>query len=132
MIKKAITFLAVTLVTMVLCSCGRDWYGDTFVRRELVTFHVLSDTGNPLEGVEVKTVEVDAFDNDPILGRTQYDYTDADGKVTIKAAFNNNPNSSSLTERTNRFTFTATGYVIFDTLFNHWDSPVDIVLTHQF
>lgn len=117
---------------MVLCSCGRDWYGDAFVRRERVTFLVQNDTGDPLEGVEVKTVEVDAFDNDPILGRTQYDYTDADGKVTIKAAFNNNPNSSSLTERTNRFTFTAIGYTVLDTLFNHWDGPVEIVLTHQF
>ena len=123
--------MAVTLVTMTICSCGRDWYGDTVVRRELVTFHVQNDNGSPLEGVEVKTVEVDAFDNDPIIGRTQYDRTDADGKVTIKAAFNNNPNSSSLTERTNRFTFTATGYAVFDTLFNHWDGPVEIVLQRR-
>ena len=119
------------MVTMVLCSCSRDWYGDTFVRRELVTFHVQNDTGNPLKGVEVKAVEVDAFDNDPIVGRTQYAYTDDDGMVTIKVAFNDEEGYNGLTERTNRFTFTATGYTVLDTLFNHWDGPVDIVLQRR-
>ena len=111
-----------------MCSCGRDWYGKVFVNRKPVTFRVMNDSGTPLENVEVKSEELDAFDNDPIIGRTQYDRTDADGNVTIKAAFNNNPNSSSLTERTNRFTFTATDYAVFDTIFNYWEGTVDIVL----
>lgn len=131
MVKKLILILEATLVTMTMCSCGRDWYGDTFVKRELVTFHVKSDSGQPLNGVEVMTVEVDAFDNDPIIGRTQYDYTDADGVVTIEAVFDDGNGYSMLGERTNRFIFTATDYAVFDTIFNYWEGTVDIVLHEE-
>ena len=131
MVKKLILILEATLVTMTMCSCGRDWYGDTFVKRELVTFHVKSDSGQPLNGVEVMTVEVDAFDNDPIIGRTQYDYTDADGFVTIEAVFDDGDGYSMLGERTNRFIFTATDYAVFDTIFNYWEGTVDIVLHEE-
>lgn len=128
MVKKLILILEATLVTMTMCSCGRDWYGDTFVKRELVTFHVKSDSGQPLNGVEVMTVEVDAFDNDPIIGRTHYAYTDAEGLVTVKAAYDKELGYSSLTERTTRFYFTADGYTAYDTLFNYWEDTVGIVL----
>ena len=131
MVKKLILILEATLVTMTMCSCGRDWYGDTFVKRELVTFHVKSDSGQPLNGVEVMTVEVDAFDNDPIIGRTQYDRTDADGVVTIEAVFDDEDGYSMLGERTNRFIFTATDYAVFDTIFNYWEGTVDIVLHEE-
>lgn len=131
MVKKLILILEATLVTMTMCSCGRDWYGDTFVKRELVTFHVKSDSGQPLNGVEVMTVEVDAFDNDPIIGRTLYDYTDADGVVAIEAVFDDGDGYSMLGERTNRFIFTATDYAVFDTIFNYWEGTVDIVLHEE-
>lgn len=131
MIRQTISILAVMAIAILVSSCGRDWYGDTFVRRELVTFHVQNDTGNPLKGVEVKAVEVDAFDNDPIVGRTQYAYTDDDGMVTIKVAFDDEEGYSSLSERTNRFTFTATDYAVFDTLFNYWDGTIEIMLQRE-
>lgn len=131
MTKKAITFLAVTLVTMTICSCGRDWYGDMFVKRELVTFLVQNDNGTPLENVELKSEELDAFDYDLILNGTHYDYTNADGIVTVKAVFDKEAGYSSLGERTTRFTFKATDYAVFDTIFNHWDGTVEIVLRRE-
>ena len=128
MVKKLLTILTVTLVTMTICSCGRDWYGDMFVRRELVTFHVLNDNGTPLENVEVKSEELDAFDYDLILNGTHYDHTNADGIVTVKAVFDEDAGYSSLGERTTRFTFTTTDYAVFDTIFNYWNGTVEIIL----
>ena len=128
MIKKSIIFLAFIVMAITMCSCGRDWYGDMFVKRELVTFHVQNDNGTPLEDVEVKSEELDAFDYDLILNGTHYDRTNADGMVTIKVVFDEEAGYSSLGERTTRFTFTTTNYAVFDTIFNHWDGTVEIVL----
>jgi hypothetical protein len=36
-----------------------------------------------------------------------------------------------LAERTTRFTFTATGFTVFDTIFNDWEDTVDIVLSKE-
>lgn len=40
-------------------------------------------------------------------------------------------NTDLLAERTTRFTFTATGYMVFDTIFNNWEDTVDIVLPKE-
>lgn len=77
------------------------------------------------------TVERDAFDGDPIIDRTNYAYTDENGFVTVKAAFDEEPGFSSLTERTTSFTFTADGYAKYDTLFNYWEGVIDIVLHRE-
>ena len=108
-----------------ISACKRDVYGDLFVNRDPVTFYVHSDVGQPLENVSLKTEELDGFDNDPIVDGTHYAYTDANGMVTVDAARNN---SEALAERTTRFTFTATNYAVFDTIFNSWDGTIDIVL----
>ena len=129
MTKKTIIILAI--MAMVMCSCQRDTFGDLFVKRKPVTFHVQSDSGQSLQDVCLKTEELDTFDNDPIVGRTHYAYTDAEGMVTVKAAFNNEPGYSSLSERTTMFTFTATNYIEFDTVFNYWEDTVDIFLHRE-
>ena len=114
------------MMLMTISACKRDVYGDVFVNRDPVTFHVISEEGKPLSNVSLKTEELDGFDGDLILGRTQYAYTDVDGRVTVDAAVHNSP--GPLTERTTRFTFTATDYVVFDTIFNRWEGTIDIVL----
>ena len=121
MTKKTIIILAI--MAMVMCSCQRDTFGDLFVKRKPVTFHVQSDSGQSLQDVCLKTEELDTFDNDPIVGRTHYAYTDAEGMVTVEAAFNS--------DRTTRFTFTATNYIEFDTVFNYWEDTVDIFLHRE-
>ena len=77
------------------------------------------------------TIERDAFDNDPIVGRTNYTYTDENGFVTVKAAYDEVPGYSNLNERTTSFTFTADGYADYDTIFNYWEDTVDIVLYRE-
>lgn len=129
MTKKTIIILAI--MAMVMCSCQRDTFGDLFVKRKPVTFHVQSDSGQSLQDVCLKTEELDTFDNDPIVGRTNYAYTNADGLVTVKAAFDENPGYSSLSVRTTTFTFTADGYATYDTLFNYWEDTVGIVLRRE-
>ena len=114
------------MMLMTISACKRDVYGNVFVNRDPVTFHVISEEGKPLSNVSLKAVEVDGFDNDPIVGKTQYAYTDAEGVVTVDAARDNG--EDLLGERTTRFTFTATDYVVFDTVFNAWEGTVDIVL----
>ena len=123
--KKWILGLS-AMMLMTISACKRDVYGDVFVNRDPVTFHVQSEEGKSLSNVSLKAVEVDGFDNDPIVGRTQYAYTDAEGVVTVDAARDNG--EDLLGERTTRFTFTATDYVVFDTVFNEWEGTVDIVL----
>ena len=123
--KKWILGLS-AMMLMTISACKRDVYGDVFVNRDPVTFHVQSEEGQSLSNVSLKAVEVDGFDNDPIVGRTQYAYTDAEGVVTVDAARDNR--EDLLGERTTRFTFTATDYVVFDTVFNEWEGIVDIVL----
>ena len=114
------------MMLMTMFACKRDVYGDVFVNRDPVTFYVQSAEGQPLSNVSLKIEEVDGFDKEPIVGRTQYAYTDAEGMVTVDAARNNG--EDLLGERTTRFTFTATDYVVFDTVFNSWEGTVDIVL----
>lgn len=127
--KKEI--LTLVIMAVLMSGCHHDTFGDIFVRRESVTFHVLSETNQPLKDVCLTTVERDAFDNDPIVGRTNYAYTDENGFVTVKSAFDEEPGYSSLSERTTSFTFTADGYIAFDTLFNYWEDTVDIVLHRE-
>ena len=129
--RKEILLLASLAIAMTTVGCQRDTFGDLFVKRKSLIFHVQSDSGQDLSGVCLKTVECDAFDGDPIVGRTNYTYTDEDGLVTVKAAFDEEPGYSSLIERTTRFTFTATNYIEYDTLFNYWEDTVDIVLHRQ-
>ena len=131
MIKNLILILGVTLVTMTMCSCGRDWYGDVFVNRKPVTFRVMNDSGTPLENVEVKSEELDAFDYDLIIDGTHYARTNAEGLVTVNAVFDEDAGYSSLGERTTKFTFTATDYTVFDTILNYWEGTVDIVLHEE-
>lgn len=128
MIKRLLPILAAITVTIAMCSCGRDWYGEVFVNRKPVTFRVMNDSGTPLENVEVKSEELDAFDYDLIIDGTHYARTNAEGLVTVNAVFDKDAGYSSLGERTTRFTFTATDYAIFDTIFNYWEGTVDIVL----
>jgi hypothetical protein len=108
-----------------MSACKGDVYGDLFINRDPVTFRVQSDEGSPLSNVSLKTEELDGFDNDPIIDGTHYAYTDAEGMVTVDAARNN---SDLLAQRTTRFTFTATDYVVFDTILNSWTDTIDIVL----
>lgn len=123
--KLTFAFMA-AMMLVTISACRRDVYGDVFVNRDPVTFRVQSEEGQPLSNVSLKTDELDGFDGDLILGRTQYAYTDEDGMVTVDAARNN---PSILGEsRTTRFTFTATDYVVFDTIFNRWEGTIDIVL----
>ena len=111
-----------------ISACKNDVYGDLFVPRESVTFQVTSEDGQVLPDVSLMTEELDAFDNDLIINGTHYYTTDAEGKVTVKAPYYT---TSRLTERTTRFTFTATDYVVFDTIFNYWEGTVDIVLHRE-
>ena len=62
---------------------------------------------------------------------THYAYTDAEGMVTVKAVFDEDPSHNRLIERTTRFTFTASGHAEYDTSFNHWDGTVDITLQRE-
>jgi len=126
--KKWILGLS-AMMLMTISACKRDVYGDVFVNRDPVTFHVISEEGKPLSNVSLKTEELDGFDFDLILGRTQYAYTDEDGMVTVDAA-RNNPGILG-ESRTTGFTFTATEYVVFDTIFNSWDGTIDIVLYRE-
>ena len=123
--KMTFAFMA-TMMLMTISACRRDVYGDLFIKREPVTFHVQSEEGQPLSNVSLKTEELDGTGGDVILDGIHYAYTDAEGMVTVKAAVSNSP--EPLTERTTRFTFTATDYVVFDTVFNSWEGTVDIVL----
>ena len=122
--KLTFAFMA-AMMLMTISACRRDVYGDVFINRDPVTFHVQSAEGQPLSNVSLKTEELDGFDGDLILGRTLYYYTDAEGMVTVDAA---RSNPALLAERTTRFTFTASDYVVFDTVFNSWEGTVDIVL----
>lgn len=125
--RKTYLLLCLCAATLTV-ACGRDMYGDLFVRRETVTFRVLDDSGLPLQGVRLMTEELDAFDYDLIVDGTHYAYTDAEGMVTVKAVFDEETGYSQLGERTTRFTFTASGYTEYDTIFNYWDGIVDITL----
>ena len=123
------TYLLLCLCAAALtAACGRDMYGDLFVRRETVTFRVLDDSGLPLQGIRLMTEELDAFDYDLIVDGTRYAYTDAERMVTVKAVFDEETGYSQLGERTTRFTFTASGHAEYDTIFNHWDGTVGITL----
>ncbi len=128
--RKPTSIVAMMLMMlMILPACKRDVYGDLFINRELVTLRVQSDDGRLLSNVSVKAEEVDTFDNDPIIDRTQYVYTDADGLATLEVAFSSK--SEPLLDRTTRFTFTATDYAVFDTIFNYWEGTIDIVLQRE-
>lgn len=116
----------VMLVT--ISACKRDVYGDIFINRDPVTFHVKSNDGQSLSNVSLKTEELDGFDYDLIVDGTHYAYTDSLGMVTVDAA---RSNPDLLAERTTRFTFTATGFTVFDTIFNDWEDTVDIVLSKE-
>ncbi len=117
-----------TMLLIILSACKRDIYGDLFVPRESVTFLVTTENGQVLPDVSLMTEELDDFDYDLILNGTHYYTTDAEGKVTVEAPYYT---TSHLTERTTRFTFTATDYVVFDTIFNYWEGTVDIVLRRE-
>ena len=124
---RKLTFAFMAAMMLLTISAGRrDVYGDLFINRDPVTFHVQSEGGQPLSNVSLKTEELDGFDGDLIVNGTHYAYTDAEGIVTVDAAVHNSP--GPLTERTTRFTFTATDYVVFDTIFNRWEGTIDIVL----
>ena len=125
--KLTFAFMA-TMMLMTISACRRDIYGDLFIKREPVTFRVQSEEGQPLSNVSLKTEELEGFgmDGDVILNGIHYAYTDTEGMVTVKAAVSNSP--GPLTERTTRFTFIATDYVVFDTVFNSWEGTIDIVL----
>jgi len=122
--KTTLAIVAAMLLTTI-SACKKDVYGDLFVPRESVTFQVTSEDGQALPDVSLMTEELDAFDNDLIINGTHYYTTDAEGKVTVDAPYYK---TDRLAERTTRFTFTATDYVVFDTIFNIWDGTVDIVL----
>ena len=113
------------MMLMTISACKRDVYGDIFINRDPVTFCVQSNEGLPLSNVSLKTEELDGFDGDLIVDGTHYAYTDSLGMVTVDAARNN---KELLAERTTRFTFKATDYIAFDTIFNSWDGSIDIVL----
>lgn len=110
------------MVLVAISACKGDAYGDVFVNRKPVTFHVSADNGNPISNVEVKAEELDSFDNDPIINRTRSVFTDSNGIASIAdAAFDHE-------SRTNRFSFIADDYVVFDTTFAAWTDTIDIVL----
>ena len=122
-----LAFMA-AMMLITITSCKRDVYGELFVPRESVTFQVTTEDGQMLSNVSLKTEELDAFDNDLIVNGTHYYSTDAEGKVTVDAPYYT---TSRLTERTTRFTFTATDCAVFDTIFNIWEGTVDIVLHRE-
>jgi len=122
-----LAFMA-AMMLITIASCKQDVYGDLFVPRKSVTFQVTTEDGQVLSSVSLKTEELDAFDNDLIVNGTHHYSTDAEGKVTVDAPYYT---TSSLSERTTRFTFTATDYVVFDTIFNYWEGTVDIVLRRE-
>ena len=74
------------MVLVAISACKGDAYGDVFVNRKPVTFHVSADNGNPISNVEVKAEELDSFDNDPIINRTRSVFTDSNGIATITDA----------------------------------------------
>ena len=119
-----LAFMA-AMMLLTISACKQDVYGELFVPRESVTFQVTTENGQALPDVSLMTEELDAFDNDLIINGTHYYTTDAEGKVTVDAPYYK---TDRLAERTTRFTFTATDYVVFDTIFNIWDGTVDIVL----
>ena len=125
--RLALCFMAVVML-MTVSACKRDVYGDIFINRDPVTFHVKSNDGQSLSNVSLKTEELDGFDYDLIVDGTHYAYTDSLGMVTVDAA---RSNPDLLAERTTRFTFTATGFTVFDTIFNDWEDTVDIVLSKE-
>lgn len=131
MVKKLLPLFTIAIMALMLSACGRDWYGNMFVNRKDVTFHVLSDSGQPLQNVCVKSEELDAFDGDLIVDGTHYAYTDADGMVTLHAVYDEEEGYSRLGERTTRFTFTANDYVPFDTVFNYWTGTIEIILNEE-
>lgn len=123
--SRTLLVLSAAMLFMLMSACKGDVYGDLFINRDPVTFRVQSDEGKPLMNVSLKTDELDGFDYDLIVDGTHYAYTDAEGMVTVEAARNN---QGLLAERTTRFTFTATDYAVFDTIFNSWTDTIDIVL----
>ena len=120
--------LMAAMMLTTISACKQDVYGDWFVPRESVTFQVTTEDGQVLPDVSLMTEELDAFDNDLIVDGTHHYTTDAEGKVTVEAPYYT---TSRLSERTTRFTFTATDYAVFDTIFNYWDGTVDIVLHRE-
>lgn len=126
--KKLVLGFMVMMMLMTISACKRDVYGDIFINRDPVTFHVKSNDGQSLSNVSLKTEELDGFDYDLIVDGTHYAYTDSLGMVTVDAA---RSNPDLLAERTTRFTFTATGFTVFDTIFNDWEDTVDIVLSKE-
>ena len=127
--KKAFSILVIATMIVTLSACKRDVYGKLFVQREPVTFRVQSEDGRLLSNVSLKTEELDDFDYDLIVDGTHYAYTDDEGKVTVDAPYYN---SEHLAGRTTRFTFIATDYVVFDTIFNCWtEDVIDIVLHRE-
>ena len=126
--KKLVLGFMVMMMLVTISACKRDVYGDIFINRDPVTFHVKSNDGQSLSNVSLKTEELDGFDYDLIVDGTHYAYTDSLGMVTVDAA---RSNPDLLAERTTRFTFTATGFTVFDTIFNDWEDTVDIVLSKE-
>ena len=126
--KKVVLGFMVMMMLVTISACKRDVYGDIFINRDPVTFHVKSNDGQSLSNVSLKTEELDGFDYDLIVDGTHYAYTDSLGMVTVDAA---RSNPDLLAERTTRFTFTATGFTVFDTIFNDWEDTVDIVLSKE-
>ena len=122
-----LVFMAAMMLTTI-SACKQDVYGDLFVPRESVTFQVTAEDAQVIPDVSLMTEELDAFDNDLIVDGTHHYTTDAEGKVTVEAPYYT---TSRLSERTTRFTFTATDYAVFDTIFNYWDGTVDIVLHRE-
>ena len=120
--------LMAAMMLTTISACKQDVYGDWFVPRESVTFQVTTEDGQVLPDVSLMTEELDDFDYDLILNGTHYYTTDAEGKVTVEAPYYT---TSRLSERTTRFTFTATDYAVFDTIFNYWDGTVDLVLHRE-
>ena len=111
-----------------ISACKQDVYGELFVPRESVTFQVTNEDGKMLSNVSLKTEELDDFDYDLIVNGTHYYTTDAEGKVTVDAPYYT---TDRLAKRTTRFTFTATDYIDFDTIFNYWEGTVDVVLRRE-
>lgn len=60
-----------------------------------------------------------------------YAYTNAEGMVTVKAVFDEDPGYNRLIKRTTRFTSTASGHAEYDTTFNHRDGTVGITLDRE-
>ena len=127
--KKVFSILVIAMMVVTLSACKPDTYGKLFVQREPVTFRVQSEDGRLLSNVSLKTEELDAFDYDLIVDGTHYAYTDTDGKVTVDAVY---ADSEHLFGRTTRFSFIATDYAVYDTIFNCWtENVIDIVLYRE-